>query len=186
MRTRAPLMAAAVVLSSGILVAQASLVLDQSSPTETPPAPFTIAVGGPVSQVVSQTVTAGISGRLRAVEVPLGCASGQVILEIRDVDASGQPGPTVHFSDTYDFDDFPEIVTDTFRRLRLHGPPVTFAAGDRFAISLSNPTGSCGLWPGPAGDPYAGGQGWADASDGPIVPLSGNGTDDIPFRTFIQ
>ena len=186
MRTPARLTAAAVVLSSGVLVAQASLVLDQSSPAQSPPAAFTIAVGGPVSQVVSQTVTAGVSGRLRAVEVPIGCDSGELILEIRDVDGAGQPGPTLYFNDSYDIAAFPVVVTDEFRRIRLRGMPVTFAAGERFAISLSNPTGSCGLWPGPAGDPYAGGTGWADASDGPIVPLSLSGTDDIPFRTFVQ
>ena len=186
MRTRARVTAAAVVVSTGVLVAQASLVLDQSSPTQTPPASFSIAVGGPVSQVVSQTVTAGVSGRLRAVEVPLGCISGALVLEIRDVDGSGQPGPTLFFSDTYDITDFPPPSTDTFRRIRVRGMPVTFAAGDRFTISLSNPTGSCGLWPGPAGDPYSGGMGWADSTDGPIVPLSSGGTDDMPFRTFVQ
>ena len=186
MRTRPRVTAVAVALFSGVVIAQASLVLDQSSPAQLPPPSISLAVGGPVNTVVSQTVTAGLSGRLRAVDVPIGCESGELILEIRDVDAAGQPGPTLHYSEPYDIVDFPGPVTATFRRIRLRGMPVRFAAGDRFTISLGNPTGSCGLWPGLVGDPYAGGTGWGDGDDGPISPLSLSGTDDMAFRTFVQ
>jgi hypothetical protein len=81
-------------------------------------------VGGPREQVISQTVTAGVAGRLRAIEVPIACGSGELVLEIRDVDGLGQPGPTVFFSDTYDIEDFPGPVDGTFRRLRLQGMPL--------------------------------------------------------------
>ena len=187
MKDRVSATGVATVVLSAVLVAQGPLVLDQESPADPGPIPFTHAVGGPNQQVISQTVTAGVSGRLRAVEVPMGCADGEVILEIRDVDAAGQPGPTLYFTDTYDVADFPSPVTDTFNRLRLNGMPVRFLAGDRFTISLGNPTGSCGIWPGPVGDPYPDGTGWAEGNDGPIVALSvGTDRDDIPFRTFVR
>jgi hypothetical protein len=187
MRYRASAVAVGVVVLSTALASQASWVLDQEAPAEMPPAPFTFAVGGPTEQVLFQTVTAGLDGRLRAVEVPIGCDSGTVILEIRDVDALGQPGPTVLATHAFAASDFPAFVDDTFQRLRLRGMPLRFAAGDTFTIALSNPTGSCGIWPGPEGDAYSGGTGWADGNDGPLVPLGlGSGREDMPFRTFVQ
>ncbi len=175
-----------VLVFSGAMIA-ATLVVDQQAPPAVSPADFTFAVGGPHEQVLSQTVTAGVAGRLWQVNVPIGCENGTVILEIRDVDSSGQPGPTLLYTRGYPASHFPGIVTDAFQPLRLIGHPVRFAAGDTFTISLSNPTGSCGLWPGPVGDPYPGGTGWADADDGPIVPVSlGYGTDDLPFQTIVR
>ncbi|HSC27095.1 MAG TPA: hypothetical protein VLD67_07465, partial [Vicinamibacterales bacterium] len=130
----------------------------------------------------------GVAGRLRAVEVPIGgCAGGTILLEIRDVNADGTPGPTVLSSETFAGIDFAAPVTEAFRRLRIRGMTARFGVGDTFAISLSNIGGSCGIWRGPTGDPYSGGTGWADANDGPIVPLSlGTDRDDMPFRTFVQ
>jgi hypothetical protein len=159
-------------------------VLDQQSPAEVPPAPVSFAVGGPREQVVSQTVTVGIAGALRAIEVPIGCTDGEVLLEIRDVDGLGQPGINVLTSESFPASDFPVAVTDSFQRLRLRGMPVRFSPGETFAISLSNSTGSCGIWPGPEGNPYAGGTGWADSNDGPIGPLGTR--EDLPFRTFVR
>jgi len=188
MSRRAVLLATALSVSAlGLTAHAAMLVLDQSSPTSPAPIPFTWAVGGPSEQVLSQTVTAGVDGRLWSVRVPIGCDGGELVLEIRDVDALGQPGSTVRFSRSYDASDYATPVTDGFRSFRIIGRPVRLAAGDTFAIVLSNPTGSCGVWPGLEGDPYPGGTGWADANDGPIVPLSlGTGRDDLPFHAVMQ
>jgi hypothetical protein len=182
------LFVAGAVASASIAVGvAAALVVDQSAPTAPLPVGFTWAVGGLSEQVLSQSVTAGIDGRLREVRIPIGCASGEVVMEIRDVNAAGEPGGTVLYSESYRLALFDPIVTDEFTSLRVLGPPVRFTAGDRFAILLSNPTGSCGVWPGPVGDPYAGGKGWSDANDGPLVPLLGSrGTDDLPFITIMQ
>ena len=181
-------LAGGVFVLATVLTAQGPpFVVDQSAPTDPGPIPFTHAVGGPSEQVLSQTVTAGVDGRLREVRVPMGCGSGEVVLEIRDVNAEGQPGPTLYRSLSFDAGDFPVPVTDEFRSMRITGRPVRFAPGDMFAISLSNPTGSCGVWPGPVGDPYTGGTGWADPNDGPMVPLSlGTGRDDLPFQTVMM
>ncbi len=170
-------------------------VLDQSSPAD-PSATFTYAVGGPSVQVLSQTLTVGLSGRLAEVRVPIGCESGQVILQITDVDTStgvpgGLPGSSVLAERRYRANLFPEVVTADFQSLSLGGR-VGVTVGDRIAIVLSNPTGSCGVQPGPAGpvvgDPYAGGTGWAeDTINVSPVPLStGTGTDDLPFQTFVR
>ena len=188
MSHRAFVAASAVVIFSVAIAAQPSLMLDQQAPPEDPPGSgITTAVGGLYEQVVSQTVTVGIAGRLRAVEVPIGCGSGTLVLEIRDVNADGTPGPTVLSSETYAATDFPAPVTEAFRRLRIRGMTARFDVGETFAISLGNIGGSCGIWRGPIGDPYSGGTGWTDATDGPIVPLSlGTDRDDMPFRTFVQ
>lgn len=160
--------------------------IDQSAPADAPP---TLAIGGATQQVVSQTVTAGRDGVLVAVRAPLSCADGTLVVELRNVDASGHPGPTILKSATFPAASLGGDVTSAFRNFRIagDGAPLRLTAGQRFAISFSNPTGSCGLWPGPVGDPYGGGSGWADGNDGPIVPVSlGTGRDDIPFRTVLR
>jgi hypothetical protein len=62
------------------------------------------------------------------------------------------------------------------------------AAGDRFTIALSNASGSCGVWPGPVGDPYPGGNGWFFAApNATIAPLgTGTGREDLPFETVVH
>jgi hypothetical protein len=187
MTYRTLLLAATAAAASTAVGMAAALVVDQSAPAAPPPIVGTWAVGGPSEQVLSQTVTAGVDGRLREVRIPIGCGSGEVLLEVRNVNPAGQPGGTVLYSRTYRLALFETIVSDAFTSLPLHGPPLRFSAGDTFAISLSNPTGSCGVWPGPIGNPYAGGTGWADPNDGSIVPLSlGTGQDDLPFVTIMQ
>ncbi len=162
-------------------------VLDQSSPAD-PNAAVTFAVGGPSVQVLSQTLTVGLSGRLAEVRVPIGCESGRVILQITDVDTLGLPGSSVLAERRYPANFFPEVVTADFQSLPLGGR-VGVTAGDRIAIVLSNPTGSCGVQPGPLGNPYTGGTGWADDTTDPFppVPLSlGTNRADLPFQTFVR
>ena len=163
--------------------------IDQFSPAAKPPVPSTLAIGGGTEQVVSQTVTAGRSGRLRELRVPLACTDGILVVEIRDVNAAGQPGTMVLTSKRFAASALPGPVTNDYRDLFMldASPRLRLAAGQRFAISFANPTGSCGVWPGPEGDPYPAGQGWADPNDTPIVPISlGTGRDDIPFVTVLQ
>lgn len=187
MTRRTPFALAAAALVSTAVFAAAP-VLDQSAPAD-PGAPFTWALGGPTNQVLAQTVTVGIGGRLPEVRVPIGCSSGTVVAEIRDVDVTGEPGTTVLVRRRYRADFFPVIVSATFQPLRLGGR-VRVSVGDRVAIVLSNPTGSCGVQPGPSGDPYAGGTGFSsdDLDPGVWVPLNtGMGsTDDLPFQTYVR
>ena len=135
-------------------------------------------------------MTVGIGGHLPEIQIPIGCASGTVVAEIRDVDAmTGEPGSTVLVRRSYRADFFPTIVSAAFQPFRLGGR-ARVSTGDRIAIVLSNPTGSCGVQPGPSGDPYAAGSGFSsdDLDPGVWVPLNtgmGN-TDDLPFQTFVR
>jgi len=81
----------------------------------------------------------------------------------------------------------PEFPT-TFRSFVL-ATPVPVTAGAQYAIVLST-AGSCGIWPGPVGDPYPGGNAFFDSRPNPAgiwEPLGlGNGRADLPFRTFVD
>ena len=188
-RTRriTPVLIAAFVASTSLFAA--APVLDQSAPAD-PTASFTWALGGSSNQLLAQTLTVGISGKLVEVRVPIGCGSGAVIVEIRDVDSStGEPGTTVLARRRYRADFFPGVVTATFEPLRLGGR-AGVTAGDRVAIVLSNPTGSCGVQPGPSGDPYAGGTGYSqdDLAPGVWIRLNtgAGATDDLPFQSWVR
>lgn len=189
MRDRSIAVAGIFVLFAATVFAAAP-VLDQSAPAD-PAAALTWAVGGPSNQFLAQTLTVGLGGRLVEVRVPIGgCGGGTVIVEIRDVDPStGEPGTTVFVSRSYDADFFPGVVSTEFQPLRLGGR-AGVSPGDRLAIVLSNPTGSCGVQMGPAGDPYAGGRGYSsdDLAPGTWIPIStGVGaTDDVPFQTYVR
>lgn len=169
----------------GVSLGALALMTDQFSPVEQAP-PFTIAVGGPHNQFVSQTVTVGVRGKLYAVSVPIGCGPGTLVLEIQGVNALDQPDGSVIRRRTFDVTLLPGVVGPEYVELAVGGPRV-FEIGDRFAIVLSNPTGSCGIRPGIDGDGYLGGTGWADADDGPIVPLGlGTNREDMPFLTIMK
>ena len=162
-----------------------ALVPDQFSPVEQASEPTT-AVGGPHNQFVSQTVTVGVRGRLHSISVPIGCADGILELEIQGVNADNQADGSVIRRRTYLATDLPTVVGPEYVPLNVGGA-TTFEVGDRFAIVLSNPTGSCGVMKGIPGDGYTGGTGWADADDGPIVPLGlGTGREDMPFLTTMR
>jgi len=164
------------------------VAVDQSQPTADAAATFTFAIGGPSAQVLAQTFTAGASGKLRQVDLPVACDAGALVLQVRDV-TGGVPGTTVLATETYDATSFAPFTPGvaTFASLRL-APAPTLAAGTSYALVVSDPTGSCGILPGPVGDPYAGGTAWVlDAATGTWQPLSlGNDRDDLPFVTYLQ
>jgi len=175
-------------VGAGLGAGRIDEVIDQESLPAVSPA-ITFAAGGPVAQVLSQTVTVGVTGVLAEVRLAFGCVddSEHVILEIRDVASSGQPGQTLYRHRRYPVAQFPSPVTNEFRSLDLGGG-LDFTAGDQFAIVITTTEGgSCGVWPGEVGDFYNGGTAWADANDGPIVPLSlGTGRDDLAFQTVMR
>jgi hypothetical protein len=174
-------------VGAGLGAGRIDEVIDQASAPAVSPG-ITFALGGPVSQVLSQTVTVGVTGVLAEVRLAFGCADDarHVVLEIRDVASNGQPGQTVYRHRVYPASHFPSVVTNEFRSLDLGGG-LDFTAGDQFAIVVTTDGGSCGAWPGEIGDLYNNGTAWADANDGPIVPLSlGTGRDDLAFQTVMR
>jgi hypothetical protein len=147
------------------------------------------AVGGASQQKIAQSVTAGMNGPLAAVELPIACSSGTLIVEIVALDAAGRPTSRVLGSASVPAADLPPVTPPEFRRISFR-PPIPMSAGDRFAIVLRNPTGSCALNRCPPGDPYPGGESFFDARPNPPGWIShketGEPSDDIPFRTLID
>ena len=135
---------------------KADLVVDQTQPlfSEVP-----LAIGGASEQKVAQTVTAGMDGPLAAIQIPVGCDSGTLVVEIVALDGD-RPGTRVLGRAEVPAVDLP--APPDFRTVVLERP-VRMSAGDRFAIVLRNPTGICGLLRGPDGDSYSRGEGYFDA-----------------------
>ena len=166
-------------------------VLDQQAPVADP-IPFTFALGGTTSrQVLYQSLTVARNGRLAELRLPIGCESGEVIVEIYNANADGLPvaGESPRLTRRFAADLFPEEVSTDFQPLPLGGR-VGVTAGERIVIVLSNPTGSCGVAAGVAGDGYLGGTGHGDDTTDPFppVPLNESDTnpDDLPFQSLVR
>jgi hypothetical protein len=158
-------------------------VIDQMQPlTDATMGPLAIGGGSGSEQMLAQTVTAALDGEMTALFLPVACASGRLVIEIRDV-AGSLPGSTVLLRRRVPAASLPDVGL-RFRRIAL-GRRLPVAAGDRFAVVLSNPTGSCGLASSPAGDTYAGGQAFYDARPNPPgwLPLSPG--SDLAFMQLV-
>lgn len=146
-----------------------------------------LAIGDTSEEQLAQTVTVGLDGWLEGVFLPIGgCDSGRLIIEIRTLDGDS-PSDVVLRRRRFNAADVPQ-VGPVFRLFRMGGW-LSFSAGDRFAIVLRNPTGSCGIFQGPEGDSYAGGQGFFQALPNPPgwVPFSATETRlDLPFMTLMR
>jgi hypothetical protein len=80
--------------------------------------------------------------------------------------------------------DLPEMVDGSLVTLAIT-PPLGMRPGTQYAFVLQS-SGSCGLMPGPVGDPYAGGDAYFDAAPNPPGWYSISiGTDrfDLGFQT---
>jgi hypothetical protein len=182
-------------VGAGVFAQPPRVVIDQANAPASV-ADISYAIGGQSDQYLAQTVTVGVAGRLWEVRLPVGCATGDLVLEIRDVGSDGKPGTRVLRQLTFDAASNPELyppsLTSEFRILRVTGRPLNFAVGDTFAIVVANAArydGSCGLWPGNPGNTYAGGQGWfqGDSPFGRVWnPISiGRPDEDLPFQTMM-
>jgi hypothetical protein len=144
-------------------------------------------IGGESDQKLAQTVTVGQDGRLVGLFLPIGCASGRLVIELRNV-VGGQPGEEVFARRRFRAENVPS-VGPVFHLFELHGA-LLFAEGDRFAIVLDNPKGFCSVHRGPVGDSYAGGEGFFDARPNPSgwVPFSEfqAAREDLPFMTEMK
>ena len=166
-----------------------SLTLDQSQPAYD--LGNTWAIGGFYNQFLAQTFTAGISGRLREIMVPIACDSGRLTVGIWDVDGSGLPGSPL-YAETYRASYFDPFVAGEFSSavLRL-APGLDIRAGTMYALVFSNPdapTGSCGMIKGAAdSDHYLPGKAYArdDVNSG-WVPTATEGRDDLVFAIYVK
>jgi len=145
-----------------------------------------VGIGGASAQQLAQTVTVGRDGKLVGIFLPIGCDSGRLVIEILNVEGDG-PGNTLLYRRRIDAPQLAPI--GPVSRLFRIDPGLPLAAGDRLAVILRNPTGSCGLFQGPVGDAYAGGEGFFQALPNPPgwVPFSETESHlDLPFMTLIR
>lgn len=126
-------------------------VIITSSPTH--------AIGGSSEQKLGQTFTINYDATLTGVFLPLDCSSGELSVEIRNLDGS-MPGATVISSNAFPADSLVTGVS-VFKLFSL--PASAVSSGDQLALVLSNETGTCGMSSGPIGDPYTFGEGFYDA-----------------------
>jgi hypothetical protein len=168
--------------------------LDQQQAVINTQAGVVLAIGAQGQQRLAQVVTAGRSGTLNQIALVVACASQiQLVVQIQGV-SSDKPNGTVLasyvFNNVGGYADPPAFKTFTLDN------PLHFNAGDQFAIVLSstppNTTFICSTYPGPAGNPYLGGDAFGNSiSDPPgqwtliglgISPTYGA---DLPFQTFV-
>ena len=146
-----------------------------------------LAIGWQSEQVLAQVITAGISGYLLAVEMPITRTSGDLVIEIQNVTES-EPNGIVLTSETFNGTNFPAADSTGFRRFNF-STIIGFTAGNVFAIVMRSPEGSYSISQGPEGNPYSGGDGFFDArpnTPGVWVPISlGTDISDLPFKTIV-
>jgi hypothetical protein len=172
-------------LASGAAAFAQDQVIDQMQPL-VDPSLGTLAIGGGSAsqQMLAQTVTAALDGEMAALFLPVACSSGRLVVEIRDV-VGGLPGSTVLHRRRLAAAALPDVGL-RFRRIAV-SPRLPVAAGDRFAIVLSNPTGACAIASSAGTDSYAGGEGFFDARPNPPgwLPLSGPDLD-LAFMQVVR
>jgi hypothetical protein len=150
------------------------------------PIPFTLAVGGGSQQTLAQTLTVEVGGRLAGVFLPISCANGKVLVEIRDVKGD-LPGTRILASQSVRAAELDAPFRFTFVEMRSKH---VFTTGMQVAIVVSNASGSCGLAPAPVSVAYAGGRGSFEAlpNAAGFLPFSDfpNTADDLPFQLVLD
>lgn len=142
------------------------------------------AIGGPSQQKLAQTVTVGRDGSLLGIYLPIiGCSSGALVIEIREL-YGDEPGDVLLSQRQISAYQIPGIGP-VFRYFWIGGF-IPFSAGDRFAIVLKNPTGSCAIYRSPVGNSYSEGEGFFDSlpNQQGWIPLTNS--LDIPFMTMMM
>jgi hypothetical protein len=146
------------------------------------------ALGGTSEQMLAQVFTAGITGKITELQVPVEPISGDLVLELRDA-PGGIPAATALSSDSFTAATLPAADVDGFRPLPL-ALPVDCVSGFRYALVLRATDLTAGggftLAQGPSGDPYPSGSAFFDAR--PNVPgtwVPTGSRDDLPFKVVV-
>lgn len=146
----------------------------------------TLAIGGTSEQKLAQTFTINYNGILTGVFLPLYCSSGELNVEIRNIDGS-LPDTSVVSSNSFPADSLVTGVT-VFKQFSL--PDLSVSAGDQLALVLSNETGTCGMSAGPIGNPYTDGEGFYDARPNPAGWIRFSDFDstaqDLAFQVLME
>jgi hypothetical protein len=145
-----------------------------------------LTVGGYYQQKLAQVVTAGKTGLLTAVELPIACfESVSFTIDIQAV-TDGMPNGTVLSSTTLPAAMVPVANDPVFYQLPI--VPVLVTADEQTAIVLTAPDdASCAIAPAPEGNPYAGGDAYFDSRPNQVGVWVPNGPPryDMPFATVV-
>ena len=186
-------LAALAALAAGTAVqaaGAASPAVDQEQPAVNVGAGIVFPIGL-FQQALAQRVTAGLTGRLTEVRLPIYCAeTGELTVRIEGW-AGTRPDGNVLASETFPgaslpfYPGFPDGVG--LRSFPLSAPPI-IPAGTRFAVVAAG--AGCAIFPGPVGDPYPGGDGYYSDESNPwtclcAFPGFGYGSD-LPFATLVE
>ena len=143
------------------------------------------------SQERAQSFTVGLSGDLVRVEVYIhrfSGTSGNLVADIRPVDASGHPTNTSLANAVVagtDIPTFPDPVV--FFPLDFSGTPIAVHAGDHLAVALHGTAGDITFtWIGDTPGAYTGGAGQERVIGNHSWISEFSGTEDLGFRTFVN
>ncbi len=147
-------------------------------------------IGGGSQQQLAQVVTAGFTGNLTEIRMPVSCTTNaDLIVTIQGV-TGGKPNGSVGSTQTYPAATLPiaTIPLVAFRSLPL-STPVSLSGGEQFAIVLSSTgasaTQNCLISQGPSNPPpfdaYPGGAAFAMQGSTAWGQLG----LDLPFQTFM-
>lgn len=171
-----------------LLAASPSRVLDQNQPNSDTGIGGSAIGGGPGSeQKLAQTVTVGRSGALTEVRLPIACSNGTLFVEIQGVAKDGSPDGVVRARRAISAGLLPSTFPPAFQTFRF-GSKLRYASGDRFAIVLRmrDPIAhTCGVFNGPTGNPYPGGEVFFDARPNPPGWIRTFNDRDLPFQTLM-
>jgi hypothetical protein len=163
------------------------LTVDQEQPFFTSGPPLAITNSPTSEQKLAQIVTVGLAGPLVQIQLPVGCESGTLIVEIVELDGDF-PGTRILGGARVPAADLPLVLPAMFVPIDLDRG-IRMSVGDRFAIVLRNETGHCGLATSTDGDTYSAGKGFWDARPSPPGwrPLSDFASYfDHPFKTVVD
>jgi hypothetical protein len=161
-------------------------VLDQSQPVVGSSGAW--GIGSSNQHAVAQGVTAGLTGTLVQVRVPIYYhVAGDLVLEIQGVTA-GVPNGTVLATQLFPWAGLPMPGTDGFTALELSAPlPLT--AGAAFAIVIRGTAlltqDGFAITRGPVGNPYAGGNGFTASLPDLSAWTTFSTWADLPFKTVM-
>lgn len=175
-----------------IVAAQAAEVVDQSQTVIDLSDQWSL--GQSAREKYAQTFTAGITGALTALRLPIFGCSGEAVVEIRNVGADGAPGTTV-LRETRIAASATPISATTLQEYRLSAS-VAIVSGQQYAIALrmadDDGVAFCRMLkslPGelyPAGDGFlkkpANGPNWLALSTIGVSPFY----DDLAFETVVD
>jgi RHS repeat-associated protein len=181
--TSSLLIAAIMAFASGI---QGQTVLDQQQTIFTSDAPVAINA----TQDLAQTVTAGITGALTKLSMPVGCSISSpanaavdgLLVEIQGVTAGGLPNGIVLTSQTFPANTLPPTGGALFFVDLVFSSPISMSVGQKFAIVLRpNTTGvDCAIAYGSGSDVYLGGTEFCCSTS-----LWTDQVMDLPFETWV-